>query len=163
MIHSRFYNQLINRALFLNNFFIAFFQGSYIYSMGMRSNVLCYQQACKTCHKYKHCLRKHSQTRLREVETTVKRSTSRTIPVESFMNWTVLGIICSLVPFLQLSQVKRTPQDSIDELFIWMINPSFINYRNQSNLNAHSCMCNKQWIFCFNLSVFCLIEKSLNG
>ena len=88
---SLIYNQFFNIALFFNNFFIAFFQGSYIYSMGMRSNVLCYQQACKTCHKYKHCLRKHSQTRLREVETTVKRSTSRTIPVESFMNWTVLG------------------------------------------------------------------------
>ena len=132
---SLIYNQFFNIALFFNNFSIAFFFFSYIYSMGMRSNVLCYQQACKTCHKYKHCLRKHSQTRLREVETTVKRSTSKTIPVESFMNWTVLGNYLFPCTFFTVKPSQAAPQDSIDELFIWMINPSFINCCNQSNLN----------------------------
>lgn len=138
---------LIQHSSLVNNFFtVFFFQGSYIYSMGMRSNVLCYQQACKTCHKYKHCLRKHSQTRLREVETTVKRSTSRTIPVESFMNWTVLGnylIPCTFFT-VKPSQAYSPGFHWLILLIIWKMNPLVINCCNQSNLNLHSCMCNKQ-------------------
>ena len=58
---------------------------------------------------------------------------------------------------LQSKQVKRTPQDSINELIIWKMNPlvvpvSFVKFK------AHFCLRNEQWISNENFSVLGQIE-----
>ena len=54
------------------------------------------------------------------------------------------------------------PIDSIYEFIIRKLNPLVVA-ATSVNSNLHSCMCNEQWIFYENLSVFGGIEKSLSG
>ena len=78
---------------------------------------------------------------------------------------------------LQSRQLKRTPQDCINELIIWKMNPLVTNGfifqdwlwqqlllpQPVLNSNLPSCMHNEWWFFYDNSSVFGQIEKSLNG
>ena len=61
---------------------------------------------------------------------------------------------------VMLGQVH--PIDSIYEFIIRKLNPLVVA-ATSVNSNLHSCMCNEQWIFYENLSVFGGIEKSLSG
>ena len=52
----------------------------------------------------------------------------------------------------------RTPQDSINELIIWKMNPLVVPVTGVK-FNSAFCMRNKQWICYGNLSVFVKIEN----
>ena len=64
---------------------------------------------------------------------------------------------------VQSRQVKRTPQDSTNELIIWKRNPLVVSITSVKSKISVSCMHNEQWIFLREL--FCIWSdwKSLNG
>ena len=67
-----------------------------------------------------------------------------------------------MFPKAESRQVKRIPQDCINESIIWKMKPLVVA-ATSLKVDLHSGMRNEQWMFHDNSSVFDKIEKTLNG